>query len=410
MSVFNGISPQKVWEFFELVCSIPHPSGHEAALAGKLAEVAAGYGLSCRQDAAGNLRIDRPGAPGFEKSPVVLLQAHLDMVPQQAPGVEFDFLRDPIPVQLEGDWVTTGGKTTLGADDGMGVALAMELLTAPDLQCGALRGVFTVSEETGLGGAEDIDRDFLQADILFNLDSDVTFTIGCAGGSRFTAQSVLAHCAADKTHKAVTLTLKNMLGGHSGCDIHRNVGSAAVVMGKLLAELGQLGFALSSVHAGTLANAIAREAVAEGFVPPEHYAEIAAVVERYNKELNTELETDPAAPVILTLENAAAAPDEVLTFEAQENLLAIWNQLPHGVLEKERDNSTATSSNLGVVSGRSGNAWPDDGFDMQTGNTDLCHYYNSTRSAASSSTVRVLPFSVISIVPAFLSHQLIFKA
>ncbi|MBO5723009.1 MAG: hypothetical protein J6S19_07835, partial [Lentisphaeria bacterium] len=197
----------------------------------------------------------------------------------------------------------------------------------------------------------------LQADILFNLDSDVTFTIGCAGGSRFTAQTVPECCAADKSHKAVTLTLKNMLGGHSGVDIHRNVGSAAVVMGKLLAGISSLGFALSSVHAGTLANAIAREAVVCGTVPPERSAEIAAVIEKYNKELNAVLETAPDAPVILTMESSAAIPDTVLTPEAQENLLAVWNRLPHGVLEKECDGSTGTSSNLGVVSGSSGSEW-----------------------------------------------------
>ncbi len=347
----------KYWYYFLKICSIPHPSGHEDALRGYLAEEAAKHNLFCRVDKAGNLAIDRPAAAGFENSPVVILQAHLDMVPQQAPGVEFDFLCDPIPVQLEGDWVTTGGKTTLGADDGMGVALAMELLTAPDLQCGALRGVFTVSEETGLGGAEDIAPEFLQADILFNLDSDVTFTIGCAGGSRFTAQAELECRAADKSHKAVTLKLKNMLGGHSGVDIHRNVGSAAVVTGKLLAEISRSGFALSSVLSGTLANAIAREAVVCGTVPPEHYAEIAAVIERYNKELNAELETAPDTPVTLTMESSASVPDRVLTPEAQADLLAVWNLLPHGVLEKECDGSTGTSSNLGVVSGSSGSAW-----------------------------------------------------
>ena len=124
------------------------------------------------------------------------------------------------------------------------------------------------------------------------------------------------------------------------------VGSAAVVTGKLLAEISRSGFALSSVLSGTLANAIAREAVVCGTVPPEHYAEIAAVIERYNKELNAELETAPDTPVTLTMESSASVPDRVLTPEAQADLLAVWNLLPHGVLEKECDGSTGTSTVL----------------------------------------------------------------
>ena len=165
MSEICKLEPQSVWKFFDLICSIPHPSGHENALAEKLCAVAREAGLTARRDEAGNVRIDRPAAPGFEQLPTVILQGHLDMVP--ASDHEFDFLTEPVTPRIDGQWVTACG-TTLGADNGIGVAHALAILCDKDLKCGALAGLFTVNEETGLLGAAALPPEFLAGKYLLN--------------------------------------------------------------------------------------------------------------------------------------------------------------------------------------------------------------------------------------------------
>ena len=353
-SVEKLLPDNAYWKYFLKICSIPHPSGHEEKLRDFLIAEAVKHHLAYKVDGAGNLAIERPAAAGWENSAVIILQAHLDMVPQAAEGVEFDFLRDSIVPVVEGDWVTTGGRTTLGADDGMGVALAMELLTDKTLQCGALRGVFTVSEETGLGGAEDIDPDFLQGDILFNLDSDVVFTIGCAGGSRFAGKSKLPDEMPEPDALGVKLKLQGMHGGHSGVDIHLNIGSATVALGGFLRSVENL--RLARVNAGTLHNAIAREAEAEAVIPAGDWEKLCAAAAAFNCEMQ-KFTPAPGKEITLSVEKTSALPAKVLTPAAQKILYDLWQKLPHGVLQKNADNSTATSSNLAVVSGAAGNEW-----------------------------------------------------
>ena len=347
----------KFWQYFFKICSIPHPSGHEAQLRDYLIREACSYNLQYRVDKAGNLAIDRAAAPGCEQYPSIILQAHLDMVPQVAENVVFDFLRDPIRPQVEGDWVTTGGRTTLGADDGIGVALAMELLTTNDLRCGKLRAVFTVSEETGLGGAEDIDPDFLDADVLFNLDSDVPFTIGCAGSSRFEGHRILESQPSPAEVMGIKINLGGMQGGHSGVDIHRNVGSAAKAALQIVKDLSELGFALSSVQSGTLYNAIAREAEITGILPPEALAAAISRLEKYANALNSTLEPAAGKRITVQLEQLPAVPEQILTAAACQDLLEVWEQLPHGLLSVCADNSSETSCNLAAVHGESGGDW-----------------------------------------------------
>ena len=344
------------WKYFLKICSIPHPSGHEAELRDMLQAEAQRHGLRCRVDKAGNLAIDRAAAVGFEALPCIILQAHLDMVPQVAPGVEFDFLHDAIQLQLEGSWLTTNGRTTLGADDGMGIALAMELMTDPTLECGPLRAVFTVCEETGLGGAEDIAREFLDAAYLINLDSDEPFVIGCAGGARLLGSARLAAKIADVAGKtAVKFTLEGMHGGHSGMDIHLNVGSATVTLGSFLTELE--GFELAAVNAGTLHNAIARSGEVSGLLANDRLEKAKELIGNYNCRLNKELRPEPNRRIELAMKTLSAPPKLVLTDAAQRDLLRLWKLLPHGVLAKNPDNSSATSCNLGVITGAAGELW-----------------------------------------------------
>ena len=345
------------WRYFLQICRIPHPSGHEAALRDMLKEEAEKHHLKTRIDSAGNLAIDRPAAVGCEHYPRIILQAHLDMVPQAADGFEFDFLRDSIPVVVEGDWVTTGNRTTLGADDGMGIALAMELLCDESLKCGALRGVFTVAEETGLGGAENIDRSFLDADILLNLDSDRIYTIGCAGGSRFDGKIKWQSQAPSAGSQGIRIVLQGLCGGHSGEDIHRPVGSAAVELGDFLQNVQEIGFELASVRVGNLSNAIAREGVITAAIAPDKYENIIRLAEAYETILNSELQPGPDGRIVLQVEKLPAVPDLVLAPEAQTAMLDLWCQLPHGVLEQSDSGAVISSCNLAIVNGTAGKEW-----------------------------------------------------
>ena len=357
LSIEKMLPDNAFWKYFLMICSIPHPSGYEEKLREALIDEATKHGLKCRVDAAGNLAIDRPAAPGREKLPTIILQAHLDMVPQAADGVNFDFQRESITPIVEDDWISTGGRTTLGADDGAGVALAMELLTDPTLQCGALRGVFTVSEETGLGGAEDIDQAFLDGKYLINLDSDTPFTIGCAGGARFEGKAQLDFQKNISEQTAVKITLRNLLGGHSGEDIHKNVGSATRIMADFLCKAQELDFSLAAVDAGTLHNAIARSATVCGVIPAEKLDELDTLTAQYALMLNEKFEKPSDSTIELVWEKDSRYPEYLLTPAAQEKLLQLWNQLPHGLLKQTPDGASQTSCNLAVLRGEAGKEW-----------------------------------------------------
>ena len=343
MSVFDGISPQKVWKFFELVCSIPHPSGHEAALAAKLAEVAAGYGLSCRQDAAGNLRIDRPGAPGFEKSPVILLQAHLDMVPL-AENSDFDFTATAITPYIDGDWVRASG-TTLGADDGIGVALAMALLCDKTVECGPVSALFTVDEEVGLTGASAVSPELLAGKYLINLDGGPHgyACIGCAGGAR-TEFKLTPEWENIASGSAVRITLSGMKGGHSGICIHENRGNAIKAMADFL--LGQPELRIASLDAGQADNAIPAEIVCRAVFDGD-IAMLKQSANLYAALLNRELQIDSVSVEVVPEQ---IVTEKVFSGDFQKKLLSALSMVPNGALEMDEQlHIVRSSSNMAAI-------------------------------------------------------------
>lgn len=339
-------------EIFDLICGIPHPSGHEAALRDKLAEIARNAGLRVRIDAAGNMAADRPPSPGFERLPVMILQGHMDMVPQTAPGVEFDFLRDPIRWRRDGDWISTGGRTSLGADDGIGLALAMELLLDRELRCGALRGVFTVEEETGFGGASRIDPDFLAGGVLINLDGEDEdlFVVGCAGSAWIEGRRVASRRPAPAGARGVGVRLTGFPGGHSGVDIDKNRGNAIRSMAGLL-EGPLRALEISEMRGGTVFNAIPGEcaivgAAPAGWEPPEPEL-LTASLRRTTAE---------GEKIALVFE-AAPVPETVLAPEDRSALVRVLTEMPDGALASSADfpGVVDTSANLATaeVSGES---------------------------------------------------------
>ena len=343
MSEIASLAPEAVWKLFDLICSIPHPSGYETALAERLKELALENGLTCIQDAAGNLRIDRPAAPGKENLPRIIFQAHLDMVPV-AEDENFDFTTMPITPYIDGDVVRARG-TTLGGDNGTGVALAMALLLEKDLQCGPLSGLFTLGEEIGLIGAGALDAKLLDGKYLINLDCgpDGEATIGCAGGAR---QEFRMQVEYDDAPAGVPLliTLDGLQGGHSGECIHKNRGNAIKSLAGFLLEQPEI--QLNSFCSGRADNAIPHEAQAKVWFTGDvaglkNAAALFAVC--LQKELKRE-------QITLTIEESAEISPRKLTADSQHRLLTALSLAPNGAFEfDEQLNIVRTSSNLAAV-------------------------------------------------------------
>lgn len=336
----------RLWYFFDLICSIPHPSGHETALAERLAEEAEKSSLQVRRDAFGNLRIDRKGSPGYENVPCIIFQAHLDMVPQKAPGSTFDFLKDPLKVRVTGNRIHCGGETTLGADDGTGVALAMELLTDETLKCGPLAAVFTREEEIGLNGARALSKEFLQGKYLINLDSgcDQLFYAGCAGGVEnygiFTPEYECPPAG-----KGVKITIEGLEGGHSGADIHLKRGNAHKFLAGFLEKLGER-IRVVSFAGGSVVNAIARESEAIG-VTGVNLAEVQQMADRYAGVLKTTFNAPEGFGIKVS---ETELPEKVWSKKFQQEFVTMLVTLPDGVFEYSAElECVETSCNIGTV-------------------------------------------------------------
>lgn len=347
MKKLGSLSPAPVWEIFEMICSIPHPSGHEAALAEALAAAARERGLAVRRDAAGNLRIDRAAAPGFESAPVVLLQAHLDMVPQTAPGVKFDFLTDPIPPEIRGEWVVSGAGTTLGSDNGIGVAAAVALLFDPAWRGGALAGVFTVSEEVGLNGALALSPEMLEGTYLLNLDSEEEgeLYLGCAGGARLTLTFDVVFQPVSAGMTGVRCTVGGMAGGHSGCNIADRRGNAIRLLARLLERSPEL--LVVSFDGGTCDNAIPREAAVCGALPADGVEPFRTRAEAFAREAAGEFDAPPEFRIEV---EAAPLPERVWREAFRDRVLGALTGCPDGptAFDSALD-VVRTSSNLASV-------------------------------------------------------------
>ena len=324
--------PQKdALYYFGLICSIPHPSGHEKQLAETLKNLAEQQGLSTVMDSAGTLRIDRPASAGMEHAPHIILQGHLDMVPKAAPDKAFDFAEQPLEL-LEEEGYLHADRTTLGADNGAGVASALAILLDPELKTGAVSGLFTISEETGLIGANALDPEMLKGDWLFNLDAGNyhNFCIGCAGGARLSFRFPVSRIPApEETAYAVQLT--GLAGGHSGSKIHEKRGNALILLCQFLKRAGIT--ALCSLNGGSADNAIPAEAEAL-ILTAQSRETLEALAEQFRRESSGTFQAPgsyqiaiaPAEPETAILEPgftetfltlSAAVPNEVFDFDPQ---------------------------------------------------------------------------------------------
>lgn len=347
----SELTPTDVWSHFDELLSIPRGSGSEAAARSFVREVAEGQGLEATVDDAGNLLVRKPGAPGHEAAPVVVLQSHLDMVQEKNAEVEHDFATDPIRPARDGDWLSADG-TTLGSDNGLGVAAMLALLESRDLGHGPLELLFTVDEETGLTGARALSDELLEGRLLINLDSEEegTVTIGCAGGGDSTLYLPITEVGT-RGGVALVVSVAGLKGGHSGVDIHLQRGNAIRVLARALRSAADAtGARIATISGGNARNAIPREASATLFLsePSGEAACRSALAESFAVARREHARPDPDLRVeVVTVETPDAAWDDASTRRA----LDLLNALPHGVMAMSLDlpGLVETSVNLAVV-------------------------------------------------------------
>jgi dipeptidase D len=347
----RNLQPERLWHYFSEICKIPRPSKKEEKIAAYIRDFAGKHNLKCSIDDAGNVLIRKPATPGFENRRGVILQSHLDMVCEKNSDTVHDFENDPILPWIDGNWVRAKG-TTLGADDGIGIAAALAILEATDIPHGPLEALFTMDEETGLTGAFALKPGQLEGRILVNLDSEDEgqLFIGCAGGKDTVATIAIETEEVPAGHVACKVSLKGLKGGHSGDDIHKGLGNAVKLMNRFLWNSREtFEIALADFNAGNLRNAIAREAFAIFTVHRDNEKSLRAYVAAFSKEIKEELKsTEP--DIVFTLE-PAALPAFVLSSALQADLLDALYACPHGVIAMSREipNFVETSTNLASV-------------------------------------------------------------
>ena len=262
MSILNKLNPAPVWIYFEEICKIPRLSKNEGQIRKYLLEFATRNGLESKEDEIGNILIVRPAATGMENRKTVVLQSHMDMVGEKNADYPHNWETDPILPVVNGDWVTATG-TTLGADDGIGIAAQMAILTDKDLKAGKIECLFTVDEESGMTGAINLEPDFFTGRTLLNLDSEdegILF-IGCAGGMDTVGTMTYEQAEVKPGSVALEISVTGLHGGHSGDEIHKGYGNSVKIMNRILWNLSNIHeISVSNFDGGNLRNAIPREA------------------------------------------------------------------------------------------------------------------------------------------------------
>ena len=354
--ILKGLKPARVWHYFGEIMQIPRPSKHEERISAYLVNWGKEHGLETKSDKLGNVLIRKPASKGFEKSPMVCLQAHMDMVCEKNSTKKFDFMKDPIQPVLDGEWLTADG-TTLGADDGIGVAAILAILEDKKLQHPALEALITVDEETGLTGAAGLSKIWLKSDILLNFDDEDEgeYCIGCAGGIDTTVEIDYKLVPATKGHKAFLLHVSGLKGGHSGDDINKGLGCANKLINRILWEgTYKHDMRLVSIDGGNLRNAIAREAEAVVTVPEANVRAFKAMVTKMGKNMVFEFRsTEPGLEFEL---RDVEMPKKFIDKETQEKLVNVIYACAHGVLamSREIENFVETSTNLASIKMRDG--------------------------------------------------------
>ena len=351
MKTIHDLEPKNVFENFYSLTQIPHPSKKEAKMIAFLKEFGENLGLETIVDKVGNVIIRKPATPGFEDRMGVVLQAHIDMVPQKNEDTKHDFEKDPIETYVEEGWLKAKG-TTLGADNGVGVAAAMAVLQAADIEHGPIEVLLTVDEETGMTGANELEPGLLKGDILLNLDSEDEgeLYVGCAGGVDTTAEFAVLKENVPTNYAAYRIAIKGLKGGHSGIDIILGRANANKLMNTLLLMAAEkYGLRLSDINGGSLRNAIPRESFATVVLATEKEEVFNAFVAEYTTIVKEEFGAiEPDFQLVLT---KSELPKEMLSAKSQDALYEAIAKCPNGVIAMSADfeGVVETSSNLAIV-------------------------------------------------------------
>lgn len=350
MSTIHGLEPRSLWLHFQEISRIPRESGNEAGIRRHILDIAEALGLESRTDDAGNVIVLKPGKRGI---PPVALQSHMDMVCEKDTDVVHDFGKDPITLVRDGEWIRASG-TTLGADNGIGVAAMLSIMEDKTLEHPPLELLFTAEEETGLTGAARLTRGSFSANTLLNLDSeeDDTFTIGCAGGMDTEIVIEPDFMPVPEGTRPVMVRITGLKGGHSGVDIHRGRGNAIKLLSRFLSAISpSYGIHLSTFQGGSKHNAIPREAEAVIVANASDIEALRQETVHWNSIFRNELEhfDDNAVLVLDVLDHPAL---RVLEPEETRRVLNLLQAIPHGPLKTDPklDNTVVTSTNLAICS------------------------------------------------------------
>lgn len=351
----KDLKPIAIWHYFYEITQIPRPSKKEGKMIEYLLNFAKEHKLDAQRDEIGNVLITKPATkPGLAS---VILQSHIDMVCEKNADVVFDFEKDAIQTYVDGDWLKAKG-TTLGADNGIGVAAQLAILAADDIEHGDLECLFTVDEETGLTGAYALSKDMLKGNCMINLDTEEEgeFYIGCAGGKGTTATFKYKEFDAPMDYYWFNVQVKGLNGGHSGSEIHKGLGNANKILNRFLWQLSRrMDLRLTEIDGGNLHNAIAREAHAIAGVPVGDRDNVAVALNTFIADIEGELHViDPNVKVII---DTVDEPRYVIDSDATFNLLNSIYACPHGVLSMSHDipGLVETSTNLASVKMKEGN-------------------------------------------------------
>ncbi|BDQ67344.1 aminoacyl-histidine dipeptidase [Shewanella xiamenensis] len=352
MTALSQLYPQPLWQWFEQICAIPHPSKYEQALSQHIQAWAKSKQLDVVEDAVGNLIIRKPATAGMEDRKVVVIQAHIDMVPQKNADKVHDFTKDPIEAYVDGDWVKAKG-TTLGADNGIGMASALAILGSDDIKHGPLEVLLTIDEEAGMTGAFGLQAGMLDAEILINTDSEQEGEIymGCAGGVDAQITLPMVWQASEQSYASFSLHLSGLKGGHSGVNIHLGRGNANKLLARFLFEnADELALELTQFTGGSLRNAIPREANISFMLPPENVDALNEKVRAFEALVRAELAiADPDMRLVLS---EIPTPKRVMSENSQNTLIDLLHVCPNGVMRMSDEvvGVTETSLNVGVIS------------------------------------------------------------
>ncbi|OFX29871.1 MAG: cytosol nonspecific dipeptidase [Bacteroidetes bacterium GWA2_32_17] len=356
MGKLNHLKPTQVWENFEALCNIPRPSKKEEKVIKFMKEFGEKLGLKTIVDEVGNVIIKKPATKGMENRLGIILQGHIDMVPQKNSDKVHDFEKDPIVPWVDGDWVKATG-TTLGADNGLGVSATMAILQSKDIAHGPIEALLTIDEETGMTGAFGLKSGVLDGDILLNLDSEDEgeLYVGCAGGIDASIKFNYKEEEVSVNHTAYKLLLTGLKGGHSGLEIILYRGNSNKLMNRFLKFASKkFNVRISSIEGGSLRNAIPRESFVTVVVPNNNEAEFLIAVSNYEKIYRKEF--SDCDPDIKLVAEKTSAPNSVIDLKTQNELINTIYSCPNGVIRMSDSmkGMVETSTNLAIVKSNNG--------------------------------------------------------